>query len=141
MEPSGRNPWQPVANPGLRKPTKTSCVASLPGRLSEARLRVRGGRRRKVLRIGGEPREPGALRRFVEGAERSPLQVVIEKRDRGAFDDAELRFRIGVRGGRCDAPSSLWGRCGNPVLTLRGCIRGSVRRADLDARHGLVAAT
>jgi hypothetical protein len=31
--------------------------------------------------------------------------------------------------------------CGNPVLTLRGCIRGSVRRADLDARHGLVAAT
>jgi hypothetical protein len=29
----------------------------------------------------------------------------------------------------------------DPVLTLRGCIRGSVRREDLDARHGLVAAT
>ncbi len=29
--------------------------------------------------------------------------------------------------------------CGNPVLMLRCCIRGLVRRADLDARHGLVA--
>jgi hypothetical protein len=38
------------------------------------------------------------LRRFLESAEGSTPQVMVEKRDRGAFDDAELWFLPAVWG-------------------------------------------
>jgi hypothetical protein len=42
----------------------------------------------QALRLGGKSREPGTPGSVVKGPERASSQIVIEKRDRGSFDDS-----------------------------------------------------
>src|SRR6266853_73977 len=49
------------------------------------------------LWVGDELGESWALRRFIECVEWTALQVVVEERSRGPFDDPELRLLVGVR--------------------------------------------
>jgi hypothetical protein len=61
--------------------------------LPVARRRMRG----EALRVGGEPGEAWAPCCLLERAQRTALQVVVEERSRGLFDDPKLRFLVRVR--------------------------------------------